>query len=1004
MDGNTFNSYVKELGGLAPDFRTNMSDLPQLAAICKNFWVRGYVLRQTGKIYGYDASNDWEDAAIDAHQLGDKLLVAAGDIFPFGGIYGTYQPTPFRYVETDMHELLSPYWGGWGNHYSCDVTGTTLTFDNLAHLGDDALSLDANPMNWATPGCKFRLPSFGGATPAPWVRIESMSLAGTAPGVVTMVLNANDINGAAYSYTGASNAAGQITWLLHFGYADARSTAGKFVRMYGDFVVFVSNKLPMTVWKGNVSQGQQRFGDDTGAWDAVYSRFPNFRPLAMLRADESNQWEALDSSKYDSGALANPAYGNYGYGYGCYHSSGINILRGANAACNFMEYLVLGGTNEVLQPVGTAVDQKVVGPDRWRCSPPATIARHAVTNVAGSVRLWKENAQTNNFPLGSYDVRAGDIICVPNAWNATAADRFFYPDFTGGWGLGTTNGFYEITSVDNSQTGSGTLVNVTPNWVFATSVTKKPFHILRKRGGSYVRWCNAPANGGFTNWNPSGDHDGSYREMGWGGGDIQDIKRFGGAAWVFKRNGIGRLSYTGNYDVFRLDYVSGQIGTHGGFNSVVETPRGLFFPHGDDFYMFDGTMQSLNEPVATGHRRIWGGWGNSKDVTMYSADYDAYHHRVMMGAIVKPQDGALSTYNAIFNVDTGQWAQTTPSETLEAYDFPVYPTLVRCPTAGLRPNDGVSEESRQNYTILCTGGGGFYGCVLLDYDVTAHPNSASIFWVKYPLNTIRWKSSPFDMGYIDYKKDIHFMRMVEDSLSDTVLPTYWHRLHRSNDFVGDWSDTYAADQDQDYELRVSGNRFQYDIYGDGGQVVGFRDPNYLGGGYNYVTIGADTKIAYKVTVGSKDVVAKGVAFYGKYNAAATAKCRFGVYSDVAGVPGALLLPQEINNAVNLSKTARWHYIEFPGGITLSAATIYWFCLQAGTAAVDVAYIAGTGTMRIDAIADVYADGLSNPYGAGVSSNNQSLCLFVQSAGNTRGSGIGGIALEWTKQDRTLTIR
>ncbi|MFA5030984.1 MAG: hypothetical protein WC495_05345, partial [Patescibacteria group bacterium] len=60
---------VRKLYGLAPEYRTNASGVPEVAELCKNLWVRGEMLRQAGKMFSYETTNQWEEAAIDAIEV-----------------------------------------------------------------------------------------------------------------------------------------------------------------------------------------------------------------------------------------------------------------------------------------------------------------------------------------------------------------------------------------------------------------------------------------------------------------------------------------------------------------------------------------------------------------------------------------------------------------------------------------------------------------------------------------------------------------------------------------------------------------------------------------------------------------------------------------------------------------------------------------------------------------------------------------------------------------------
>jgi len=979
------DSYVKKLLGLAPDFRTTAHDFPEMAETARNMWVRGLILRQVGKMYAYDTTSDpdangsqvWEKPALDAITYDDLLLIHAGDIFPFGGIRGAYKDNPFGYVEDEVSQILSPY--VTTIHANVDAAGTTVTFTAM----HDNTTYRANPMRYAGAGCKIRIFSTVGH---PWVRINSVQWTPGSPGTITATIPVTDITGAAHGYTDvtATNKAYELTLLPDYDYGIARDTAGKFIQMYGQYTMFIGNKIPMCVWNGGTMMRPQRYGDSAATSDAMGAEgyYPHFKWLSVLNAWQANEYQAINS--YASGLSSSVNYGNFHFGYGAYHSTGVSILRGANAACNFMEYALLGGTYEVLQPI-TTTEPDGADPEPY-CQTFGT-----ATVSFGTAVAWDIN---------DYDIKKGDIFITPPYWRGAAgagnaptlAERLQWPDYSGGWGR--DGEFYTIVSVD----GENQTLTLDANHI-ASGADKKPFAILRKIGGNYVRWCNSKENGGFTNWNPSGDYDGNYREMGWGDGDIQDIKVFAGAAWVFKRDAIGRISYTGDWNVFRLDFVTDKIGTHGGFNSVVETPRGLFFPHGDDYYLFDGSLASLSQPAATGHRRIHGGWGNNDDIVTYSAAYDNYHNRVVMSSLTRGiYGGGYDTHGAIYSLDSGQWVEHTAHDTLSDYSYGHYPTLVRSFCTGLDPASGYDERSRENYILMAhsQSTGDAYSLAIYDWDDVAHPPAANaLYWAELPMDVIDWKSMPFDMGFPNYVKELKRMRTQEETArSTTTIPTFWWNVAKSQDFCLGFTDAYATKQAAKGEPSATAVRFQAELIADGGQVLGNTDISA-----NFLTIALDTKVALPFTVGVDNLLVEGVALYGKYNGGAGAELRFGIYSDTAGVPDALLNSVEISDGggadAGLSYVERWHYRKFGAVLTLIAGTQYWFCLQAGTASVDVSYTAGVPV--IDAIADPYGT-LSDPYGvAGASTPDRQLSVFVQSAGNERGAGVGGLVLQWEKE-------
>jgi len=971
------DSFVKKLLGLAPDFRTTAHDFPEMAQTARNMWVRGLILRQVGKMYAYDTTSDpdangsqkWEKPALDAITYDDLLLIHAGDIFPFGGIRGAYKDNPFGYVENEVNQILSPYTNTFA---SVDAGGTTVTFTSA----NDSQPFRPAPMRHTAAGCKIRwIDSASGWTPGVWVRVSSIQWAAGSPGAMTATIPTTDITGAAHPYALATGAC-EMTWLPHYGYGEARNTAGKFVRMYGRYLMFIGNKMPMTVWDGATGERPQRFGDEGDGYDETISYYPYFRWLALQNTAESNEQQAIDSR-------AAVAYGNYWFGYGAYHSSGVSILRGANAACNFMEYVLLGGTFEVLQPITTTEPGTVIAPavDPADPEPYCTTAGNRFA-VLGTAATWDVN---------DYNIREGDIFITPPNWTdaggnpPTFAERLHWPDYSGGWGR--NGAFYTIEKVNGVGTQT---IKVDAN-LNNSGTDKKPFAILRKIGGNYVRWCNSKDNGGFTNWNPSGMHDGNYREMGWGDGDILDIKVFAGAAWVFKRDAIGRVSYTGDWNVFRLDFVSDKIGTDGGFNSVVETPRGLFFPHGDDFYMFDGSMASLAQPVATGHKRIFGGWGNSQNVTAYSAGYDDYHDRVVTAALTRDHfDGTYYQHGGMYSLDSGQWVEHTACDTLGDYGYGIYPTLVRSFRAGLDPASAYDELSRQNYVMICTSGS-TYAIALYDYDSDAHQNGSPLYWTELPMDIIDWKSMPFDIGFPNYVKELKRMRIQEEvARSTTTVPTFWWNVAVSQDFCLGFANKYPVFQVAKDEPSTTGVRFQVEIRADGGQVAGNKSTSA-----NHVNIPVNQKIATRFTTGNTGFDVDSVAFYGKYNAGTAARARFAIYTDTAGAPNALVTHSSLEiSSGGLSNTARWHFKKYAINPTLSANTTYWFCLCGGLASVDVAYTTGAVNTHADAMVGDYLD---NPYGIPPSYGNEKLSVFVQSAGNERGAGIGGLALQWEKE-------
>ena len=959
---------VRKLYGLAPEYRTNASSVPEVAELCKNLWVRGEMLRQAGKMFSYETTNQWEEAAIDAIEVDDKLIVAAGDIFPFGGIYGTYANNPFGYVEGGVNQILSPHTYRGGSACNINAGGTEITF--LQQTEADTWRM--NPLRYARAGCKFRIGTGG------WVRIVSIDLTSGAPSTIKATILTTDITGAAHGYDGLTNQSYQLTWMPTWGTGSKLDYAGEFVQMYGDYIVFVNNQIPMSVWDKKTGIHPIRYGDwQVTSTSGYQGTAPHFGWLQTLNGVAGNQYLALDS--YVDGVIPT-TYGNYGYGYGCYHADGVNILRGANSACNFMEYLLLGGTNEVLQPITTT---KPTGAD------PEPYCHCAGTTAVtfGTAGSWN---------VTDYQIKPGDIFVAPERWDTAVAKRLHWPDYSGGVAKGGK--FHTIVSatsntdfvLDSAHAGNGT--------------DHMPFAILRKIGGNYVRWCNSKDSGGFTDWNASGDYDGNYREMGWGKGEILDIKRFGGNAWSFKEEGIGRVSYRGDYAVFNLDFVTDKIGTMGGYNSVIETPQGLLFPHGDDYYMFDGSAASLTQPIATGHRRIFGGWGNYASLTRHTGDYDSYHKRVVIGKAYNLVGGSQVYYGLMLDPETQSWSEATFSASLGVYDLPTNITMVRCPTAGLTPGATAGNfATNQPYTVVASGTS-TKAFTIYDYDPTAHATSTGVnTWCKLPLDYARWTSTTFDMGLPAYVKQLSYFKMLEEWANSTTTPTFTWRVYESADVCGTTTDKYSADQTASKNIQVSANRFQVQLNGDVGTVVGNTEFDTT----NTYQLVANTKIGQVFTTGTGGCVVKGIAVYCKYYSTATAVLDCGIYPlSSGGIPDA---QNPLNSAAiefaTLDKNYRWHYVELATPITLAASTSYCIALRARTA--DVAIISTTPTTggMIGAIADATAAApyVASPYGAAaVSDATRKPSVFLQSAGNERGAGIGGLFLQWQASDAPKT--
>ncbi|MFA5785323.1 MAG: hypothetical protein WC962_10635, partial [Phycisphaerae bacterium] len=667
----------------------------------------------------------------------------------------------------------------------------------------------------------------------------------------------------------------------------------------------------------------------------------------------------------------------YGYGYGCFHADGVNILRGANSACNFMEYLLLGGTNEVLQPITTT---KPTGSD-----PEPYCHCNGTTAVTfGTAGSWN---------VTDYQIKPGDIFVAPERWDTAVAKRLHWPDYSGGVAKGGK--FHKIVSatsntdfvLDSAHAGNGT--------------DHMPFAILRKIGGNYVRWCNSKDSGGFTDWNASGDYDGNYREMGWGKGEILDIKRFGGNAWSFKEEGIGRVSYRGDYAVFNLDFVTDKIGTMGGYNSVIETPQGLLFPHGDDYYMFDGSAASLTQPIATGHRRIFGGWGNYASLTRHTGDYDSYHKRVVIGKAYNLVGGSQVYYGLMLDPETQSWSEATFSASLGVYDLPTNITMVRCPTAGLTPAASAGNfATNQPYTIVASGTS-TKAFTIYDYDPTAHATSAGVnTWCKLPMDYARWTSTTFDMGLPAYVKQLSYFKMLEEWANSTTTPTFTWRVYESADVCGTTTDKYSADQTASKNIQVSANRFQVQLNGDVGTVIGNSDFDTT----NTLELEDDTKVSFPYTTGADGCVVKGVAVYCRYHTGnPTAVLQFGIYNSTAGVPTTLVANSSLEIGT-LDKNYRWHYAEYVIPITLAASTTYRFVIKARVAHIDLI----STTPSSGGMSTAVADAAGSPYfttpwvGAIVADATREPSVFVQSAGNERGAGIGGLFLQWEKSDAPKT--
>lgn len=137
---------------------------------------------------------------------------------------------------------------------------------------------------------------------------------------------------------------------------------------------------------------------------------------------------------------------------------------------------------------------------------------------------------------------------------------------------------------------------------------------------------------------------------------------------------------------------------------------------------------------------------------------------------------------------------------------------------------------------------------------------------------------------------------------------------------------------------------------------------------------ADTKYFSKITVSARAAI-QSITVYsvGQGGGSGTCNARTGIYSDVAGVPTALLGSSDVV-ALNQSDGPAFRDYTFPATVELAPGD-YWIGVQVETSG-RVAFYQGVTVDAINYNTDAYAGGLADPFGA-VSTDIGPLVAYAQ---------------------------
>jgi len=645
----------------------------------------------------------------------------------------------------------------------------------------------------------------------------------------------------------------------------------KFLPLPNGQVMLIQRDRPLTVFQGNWFDRHIVIGTPT--YGEVLPRFDWLAKIIFTAPFVAQhiemQYMAINSvgSPLGAAGLGATHWGNFWFGYGAYLSGygGVSILRGATTGCVLKGYPILGGTLESLVPWGTDFCENGV---------------EAITNT-GYVQLTNTTTVVPGVPPPAgvdlvdwdiADIKVGDYIVIQSdsERDVMPGNRPWpWPNFEGGWG--TNSRFRKIVAINYLAPSIQFDMPVSIAAGHFTLNDNRKYAILRLRGDNIIRWPNNAALGGYSDWNATGEGDGSYRLMDWGTGGVLAMETLGDFGFAFKEDAIARIRPVGGVSTFDLEHVSDKIGTSGGPNSIVKAFHRqlgdvIFFPFEDNFFAMnaEGAITLLDD----GHQRVWGGWGEGREKLATKMEWDFYDNRLFVDIRGGERTtGAWRQNQLIYGLNDAGWTEhnvTSQIVTLmNATASNMFCSALRVVPRGFAPQAiGIGANlyaSGSGPPILFLGlgdkeaaGPHHYAIGIIDYDPSAISLAAGwqdAFKRGAQFAPGEWISVDFDLDAPHLVKELIWLRLlglqggdrdVWEYPPDAYLPRIEWDLHSGQKLVPQMESYYGAYQAaNEAQMKVSANRFRLYLKfkGDYDGVVGTDDRVPRGVGLGGLVLG-----------------------------------------------------------------------------------------------------------------------------------------------------------------------